>query len=188
MVDPIPLSAQHPAAIQITVAPDRSIIDPVPDLLCFLVGIGKNILLEIIGKKTHHSGEKHNRKNNPVETQPASLHGCNLVELGQKTQREECCCQGCDRKNIMNEFGQAVTYEFKEQADRFIMLIDIINPLEEGDDHRNHNKAEKDQRKDRQVFSDDVAVQDIGKTEGKARQVPGKLFLLAKRDSFLLSF
>ena len=67
------------------------------------------------------------------------------------------------------------------------MLIDIINPLKESHNHRNNKKAEKNQRENSQIFPDYIAVQDIGKSEGKTRQVPRKLFPLGGGDAFFIS-
>ena len=88
----------------------------------------------------------------------------------------------------MHEFRDAEANILKKKADGFIMFIDIVYPFKKSHYHRDHEKAEKNQRKNGQIFSDDVTVQDVRKTKRKTRQVSGKLFSFFNRNAFFFFF
>jgi hypothetical protein len=87
----------------------------------------------------------------------------------------------------MNKFRKIVPNILEKKRNRLIMLINMVDSLKEGNDDRNENQGHKNEQKYGDIFSDNIAVQNIGKARGKTKPTKEKISLLRGiRDFFSL--
>ena len=162
------VAGQDPFAVELVGGLGRAALDHVEVQGRDPVRVGEQELLHAVEGPAQEEAQAQRRGGDPVDADPARLHGRDLVAPGQHPEGHEHRHQDGDRGNEVDDLEDAVRVVVHDHPALHPVLLDVVEEVHELGQEEDRGEGEQDQGEEAHPAAGDVAVEQGGEPQDHA--------------------